>query len=145
MATPPDDRGLESETSIDQVVGERIVERRRILNLGRGHLAQLVGLSAEALRSIEEGQDRPQPDTLLAISKVLGVHVGYFFFKTANGSDAPAEEPRQRYPVGVSAVTLEIVRLCAELNEAQRIALLGQIRSWVHSLREHSTTEGGQL
>jgi transcriptional regulator with XRE-family HTH domain len=65
---------------INEHVGARLRERRRLLNLSQGKLgASVGGLSHQTVQKYECGRNRMNVATLYHFALALGVDVGYFF------------------------------------------------------------------
>jgi len=83
--------------SIDAHVGVRIRERRRDLAVGRGQLADALGLSSEQMRRYEAGSATVVASRLHEIGSALGVPAGYFLEGVERVGDARgsrADPPR---------------------------------------------------
>ena len=95
----------EQETS---TVGFHLRDLRQERGLSLRALAELSGLSANAISLIERGATSPSVSTLQRLATALGVHISYFFTE-------PMEEetkvlltrPEQRARSGSSSVLLE--------------------------------------
>lgn len=57
-------------------IGENIRLHRKEKGLTQEELGELVGISGVAVMRYEKGQREPKQETLLKISKALGVHLG---------------------------------------------------------------------
>lgn len=68
-----------SPTEIDEHVGVRLRERRKILGMSQSVLAQKLGVSFQQVQKYERGVNRIGAGRLYEISKVLGVAINYFF------------------------------------------------------------------
>lgn len=56
-------------------VGKYIVERRDTLRISQGRLAELSGVSVHTLSNLETGNGNVTLETLLKITKILGLKV----------------------------------------------------------------------
>lgn len=64
-----------ADRTINRLVGARIAERRRVLCLSRGQLAERTGYSESLIDKVEQGR-RPASDPfLLCVARVLAVDV----------------------------------------------------------------------
>jgi transcriptional regulator with XRE-family HTH domain len=50
-----------------------LADRRKLAGLTCPALAELAGISAQALRNIEAGRSEPRPPTILALTNALGL------------------------------------------------------------------------
>ncbi len=64
---------------IDEHVGHRLQLKREAMRFSISRLAACVDLTEIELSDAEYGQKRLSASKLFALSKVLGVHVAYFF------------------------------------------------------------------
>jgi len=64
---------------VDHQVGPRIRQARREAKLTQGQLGDLIGLTFQQVQKYEKGVNRVSAGTLYEISKVLGLHISWFF------------------------------------------------------------------
>ncbi len=64
---------------VDVHVGQRIAERRRLLNLSRSDLANHIGYSYQQIQKYEQGANRVSASVLYEFSHALDVPVLFFF------------------------------------------------------------------
>lgn len=64
---------------VDEHVGHKVQLKREAMRLSIAALAGRVGLTEVDLSAAEYGQQRLSASKLFALSKVLDVHVAYFF------------------------------------------------------------------
>jgi transcriptional regulator with XRE-family HTH domain len=64
---------------VDHQVGRRIRQARRDAKLTQGQLGDLIGLTFQQVQKYEKGVNRVSAGTLYEISKVLGLHISWFF------------------------------------------------------------------
>ena len=64
---------------VDHQVGRRIRQARRAAQLTQGQLGDLIGLTYHQVQKYEKGVNRVSAGTLYEISKVLGLHISWFF------------------------------------------------------------------
>ena len=56
-------------------IGKYIVERRDTLRISQGRLAELSGISVHTLSNLETGNGNVTLETLLKVTKILGLKV----------------------------------------------------------------------
>lgn len=61
----------------DTTIGQRIAERRKLLNLSQEALGDKVGVSRQAISKWESDAAVPEIDKLIAMSKLFSVSVGW--------------------------------------------------------------------
>jgi transcriptional regulator with XRE-family HTH domain len=81
-------------------IGARVCARRVELRLMTETLAVAIGLTPEALSSIEAGKQRPTPQQLALLASKLGVSVTWFF----EGMPEPLRTSTMLPPAAGSAV-----------------------------------------
>ena len=120
-SSPHGGSGPDRSSKIDQLVGRRIRLRRLLLQIDLAHLANDLGLSAEALASFEAGKQRPLPTMLDRIASHLGVSVVWFFRNFSVGaldppvSSDPAHSTVASVPaIGESDIAVEVLALLDE-------------------------------
>ena len=64
---------------VDHQVCRRIRQARRDAKLTQGQLGDLIGLTFQQVQKYEKGVNRVSAGTLYEISKVLGLHISWFF------------------------------------------------------------------
>ncbi|MEM7329997.1 MAG: helix-turn-helix transcriptional regulator [Pseudomonadota bacterium] len=64
---------------VDHQVGRRIRQARRDAKLTQGQLGDMIGLTFQQVQKYEKGVNRVSAGTLYEISKVLGLHISWFF------------------------------------------------------------------
>lgn len=70
---------MEQGDPVDNYVGRRIRERRKIVGLTQQKLAGYLGLSFQQVQKYERGTNRVGASKLMQLSKALEVPVSYFF------------------------------------------------------------------
>ena len=65
---------------------------RKQQGLSQKELAQMTGISANALCSIEKGYSFPSKDNIKAICQSLDIPVGYLLLKSLTDDDIPADK-----------------------------------------------------
>lgn len=73
-------------------IGKAIKYIRKTKGITQTRLAELAGLSANAMCSIENDKAFPNKDTINAISKALNVSVPYLLFASITEEDVPVEK-----------------------------------------------------
>ena len=58
-----------------EAIGRYIVERRDTLRISQGRLAELSGVSVHTLSNLETGNGNVTLETLLKVTKILGLKV----------------------------------------------------------------------
>ena len=87
------------------MIGARIAEIRARKGMTQEKLAGKMGIGPKYLSSIERGKENPTLDTLISLSKALGIDLGEIF------SFVQIEDPAKRRPM--------IISLLNEANEDQ--------------------------
>jgi transcriptional regulator with XRE-family HTH domain len=64
---------------IDAWIGKRLKMRRIMLKMSQDELASMVGVTFQQVQKYESGANRISAGRMYAMSKVLGVEVGFFF------------------------------------------------------------------
>ena len=70
-------------------IGDRIIELRKQKALSQGQLAEIVGVSRQAVSKWESGQNSPDTIKLIHLADILDTDVEYL----ATGRKTPKEEP----------------------------------------------------
>jgi len=70
---------VDIETRLNQVVGHRLRERRKVLDLTLKQLANRTGLSVSLISQIELGKSAASMSTLHKLATALGIRMTYFF------------------------------------------------------------------
>jgi transcriptional regulator with XRE-family HTH domain len=73
-------------------IGETIAMLRKQQGLSQKELAQMTGISANALCYIEKGYSFPSKDNIKAICHSLDIPVGYLLLKSLTDDDIPADK-----------------------------------------------------
>ena len=98
---------IKRTTPVDQLVGTRIRERRRAVNMSQTELARKIGVTFQQVQKYENGVNRISAGRLSAIAQALGVPMTFFF------GEAPPTEP------SAAGEAIE-----AALREASTVALV---------------------
>ena len=85
--------GLGKPNPVDVHVGSRVRLRRTLLGLSQEKLGEAIGLTFQQVQKYERGANRIGASRLYDLSKVLDVHVGYFFEDMSD--QVAARSPRQ--------------------------------------------------
>ena len=101
---------------IDDHVGRRIRERRILLGLTQGELAEMIGVTYQQAHKYEHGINRVSAGRLFEIARVLSAPITYFY--EGIGQEGPQQiTPRQ-------GMLIEITRNFAEIrNEKHQEAV----------------------
>jgi transcriptional regulator with XRE-family HTH domain len=73
-------------------IGKTIISLRKQQGLSQKKLAELTGISANALCSIEKGYSFPSKKNIKAICSSLRVSTAYLLFKSLTDDDVPKEK-----------------------------------------------------
>lgn len=73
-------------------IGETILTLRKKQGLSQKELAQMAGMSANALCYIEKGYSFPSKDNIKAICRSLQVPAGYLLLKSLTDDDIPEDK-----------------------------------------------------
>lgn len=104
--------------AIEQRIGRRAAEARRLAGLTQEQLAEQVGVSVQTVGRLERGEQAPPLARLEKIAEALGVDL-------ADLMRAPARQTRreralERLAVAVRLAPAEEIELVADLAEAVR-------------------------
>src|SRR5882672_6928577 len=69
----------DNDRILDKHIGNKIKERRKILDLTQAELAKILGLSHQQVQRYESGENAPSMARLLEIANVLNVKPQYFY------------------------------------------------------------------
>jgi transcriptional regulator with XRE-family HTH domain len=69
----------EQSTSVYTLIGQRIKERRKLLNLNQSELAEMMGFSYQQMQKYETGASHVSAGKLLLFAKILNVPPNYFY------------------------------------------------------------------
>ncbi len=121
---------------VDELVGERIRERRTQMGLTQEHLAAALSISYQQVQKYETGANRVSAGRLYEIAQRLEIPVSYFF----DGLDTTtASEPLEHG--GKNRSTIELVRNFGDIDEASiRSAVSGLIKTLAGRPRRRSKT-----
>lgn len=72
-----------------QLIGQRIKNRRKELNITQAQIKEATGISTGNLSEIENGHILPSSSALISLSKVLKCSVDYILFGEAQISEKP--------------------------------------------------------
>jgi len=123
--TGPDGRHAARRVQdVDRQVSARLRERRLMLGLSQQRFAELVGITYQQAHKYERAENRISAGRLLAVARVLGVEVGYFYGDAAG--PAPAPGGRQR-------LLLELARGFVLLPRRQQEAVCELVRSFAEA------------
>jgi transcriptional regulator with XRE-family HTH domain len=86
-----------SETQREDLVGQRVKERRAAAGLSMRQLAEKAGLTASFISQVERGQANPSISTLRRIADALAISILSFFVDPPNESPIIHEETRPRF------------------------------------------------
>ena len=100
---------------IDMSLGERIQLQRKRRGFSQEKLADLVGVSRQAVTKWEAGQSAPSTENLFRLAQVLGTTVDLLLTQ----EDAPAPPP---------AESLSLIHICSSLKIATSISCAAAAR-----------------
>lgn len=122
---------------IDEHVGKRLRQRRRLLGLTQEKLAQAVDIRFQQIQKYESGSNRISASRLWSLAKALDVSVTYFF-EGMNGAE-PKFDYDRRGDTGFAEApdeklleekeTIDLVRYYYQLDEEPRRRLLDLARA----------------
>ncbi len=107
---------------VSAALGDRLRVRRRELRLTLADVAGRAGLSVGFISQIERGLTMPSLSSLVAVSRVLGVHVGDFLTQPKVTAPTTRQAEREHYKIGTSPVSYE--RLSSSFPGNQMRAVL---------------------
>ncbi|MBI3418747.1 MAG: helix-turn-helix transcriptional regulator [Proteobacteria bacterium] len=122
---------MPSDTSphpLDTHVGQKLRQRRLMLNLTQEKLAGLLGLTFQQVQKYERGQNRVSASRLYEIARALRVPVAYFFEDTPDlagiaGFAEPGQEPLEDAPAPGdynSRETAELLRAYFRIEDSKK-------------------------
>ena len=79
-----------SDSTLTEIVGENIAERRRRLGLSQKELADRLNITQDAMARMEKGKIAPKMGRLLDIAENLQCTVGYLFRTHEEGTEERA-------------------------------------------------------
>ena len=89
-------------------IGDRIIDLRKQKKLSQGQLAEIVGVSPQAVSKWESGQNSPDTIKLIHLADILDTDVEYL----ATGRKTPKEEP---------PIILNMVKKVDKIVEVEKI------------------------
>jgi PAS domain S-box-containing protein len=81
---------------LDEQIGRRIRDRRRLLSLAQHDLATAMGISHQQLQKYEAGKNRISAARLWRCAEILGTPISYFFSERAGNAATNANAARGR-------------------------------------------------
>jgi len=106
-------KGSRGTEFVDQVLGERLRQRRVLLGYSQKTLSDWAGITYQQLQKYEQGKNRVSASRLFALARALNVSIGYFF------ADLDTAEQRcDREPIVRDREQLEANRLFASIQDA---------------------------
>ena len=106
--------------AIDEHIGARLRQRRRLLRMTQQDLAQPCGLRFQQIQKYECGDNAMTAARLWQLATALGVPIGYFFEGLGARRQAEPElEPE----------TQDLIRTFTDLDEGRRQRLLALVRA----------------
>ena len=89
-------RGTGKRHPVDEHVGERVWQRRKLLGMTQTDLGDAIGLTFQQVQKYERGTNRISASRLCELSRVLNVPIEYFFedMPTAVAAISPATKGR---------------------------------------------------
>jgi len=105
------------------LIGSRIRQRRKQLNISLRELAQQVGVTASFLSQVERDLTSPSLKSLKAIAEAMGVPVFRFLLDESNGGHVVRHDQRKR--LSLPNPTLDYELLTPDL-EHQMLLFLGR-------------------
>ncbi len=126
---------------VDVHVGQRVAERRRLLNLSRSDLANHVGYSYQQIQKYETGANRVSASVLYEFSQALGVPVCFFFEGFPTKASNRGRRKKTRTPTGFASDpmskpdVIKLVRAFDRITDPEaRKNLLKMVRAFSNAL-----------
>lgn len=114
---------------IDELVGERIRQRRTILGLTQEQLAASLSISYQQVQKYETGSNRVSAGRLYEIANLLGVDINHFF-DGLSGTERGTPLPHG----GRNRSSIELVRNFMDISDpAVRAAVASLVKSLANS------------
>ena len=101
----------------DLTIGQRIAQRRKMLNLSQEALGEKMGVSRQAISKWEADGTVPEIDKLIAMSKLFGVSVGWLL---GTESDTAVAEDKNSFSEEQLILVEEIVKRYQQPPEKKR-------------------------
>lgn len=135
--------GQQQRNTTDQLIGGCLWKERLLAGLSREDIGDWLGVSAEAIRDYEEGEDRISPPELVLAARKLGVPLSFFFPDDEQGAIPSGRGPMERVkrlsarrPLSLlSTSAFAQARPLFELWQATRGELTEDVR---HAMRANS-------
>lgn len=109
--------------AIDEHIGARLRQRRRLLGMTQQDLAKACGIRFQQVQKYECGANAMSATRLWQMAQVTNTPVSYFF------EGLGARRPRQPHEAEGQAETEELVRTFADLDEERRRRLLDLVKA----------------
>jgi transcriptional regulator with XRE-family HTH domain len=128
--------------SIDVHVGERIRQRRAVLDLSLDVVASRIGVSPQQLQKYEAADNRITAGRLFTCANALDVPVSFFFDGLTDGRDDSAADPRVSSSARAGQVSVdevgELLRLYSSIVDHDiRRRAIEYIRSLVPAVKKN--------
>jgi uncharacterized protein YjbI with pentapeptide repeats len=85
-----------------KMIGNKITEARKKLNISQARLAERLFISSQAVGKWERGESMPDIITLNNLAEILGVDLNYFSDKSASSSVDPAPGGNDQSSIGIT-------------------------------------------
>jgi transcriptional regulator with XRE-family HTH domain len=118
------------DQNIDVLLGRRLRNRRRLMGLTQGQLAQLVGVRFQQIQKYEAGANRISAARLWRLSQALDVPASYFFdgLPSMNGAELGCGGD-DGARLMEQAESVDLIRAFHQLGEQPRRRLLDLAKS----------------
>jgi transcriptional regulator with XRE-family HTH domain len=113
----PYGRGTGVSHPVDIEVGARIRQRRLLLGMNQGTLANRLGLTFQQVQKYEMGANRVSASRLSGVADVLGVPIAYFFGDMVTDEAALTAQERQTRDVMRRPETIDLVRFYSAIAD----------------------------
>jgi transcriptional regulator with XRE-family HTH domain len=113
---------------LDAHIGQRIRQRRQLLNMSQSDVASRIGITFQQLQKYEVGSNRVSASRLWEIADILGVQVSYFF-EGADRTDGAAEGVGEIPDLTLDRDAIALLRAYFALPDSQRRPLLALARA----------------
>ena len=114
--------------------GERLQQVRRAAGLSQEQLAELVGMSRQAVSKWERAESSPDTDNLLALARLYGVSLDALLLHTPAGEAAQAAPEPEEAPADEDAEIFAAARAWDAAEEAEQKARKRARAKWKEGL-----------
>lgn len=112
-----------SVTDVDKVIGKRIQQRRKELELTASALSEKIGIAQQQLSRYERGDNKINVSHLVEIATALNTSIGWFFIDCLS-EELKAVNTRKFVPVGEDEIRERLSYHLDRMNADERRGLL---------------------